>query len=698
LSISPTATAVNPGDQFTLDVVVTTDIVTRGLQFGLSFDPSLVQVNSVDEGTFYKSWADSNGETSIADPPWTVDNTSGTVSIGSVALLAPPSSDPGAVDTNGPSGSGTAATITLTAAQGVNNVATLTLSSVVINGVQNGLYLAIPSPTVTNGQVTIGEVTLTPTPTVTETFLPGTGTPTETATFLPGTGTPTVTATFLPGTGTPTVTATFLPGTGTPTPTVTQTFLPGTGTPTVTGTTHPGTGTPSPGAGSPGASVSGTPPSGTALAGNGISRSGGSPVANGSSTGSGSSGTSNGGGTSGTANPNGSTDANGSGTGTGDAGTDSGGDTGTTAGGGGSDTNAASRGGTGSGGGRPSTTIDLSKVVDEKGMVHTETHATDPSGAVTFVLKANTQALTRDRRPLTAIQVQPLTNHPILPDNVYLIGRAEELGPTGATFDPAITVTMGYDPAAIPTGLTPDDLELSYFDVTAGKWTSLPGAVDATNHTVSATTNHFTTFAVLTKPPVGVNWAVLGVIFVVEAALGAGAYFYLLRRRKRAQQYAEGDETDGFGAEEGGFDLDGVIVEEPAPAGIAGLLPRGRRGYTSVIEGEIVQRSESEPDPPNATVEPAENGATRRPAALIEGADPSHETGVEGAAGPAASPNGSAPHAVIALPAPDHGADSVNGADPSHQTGAGSVADTTARPQESPPAAPSNGADPKELP
>jgi hypothetical protein len=311
--------------------------------------------------------------------------------------------------------------------------------------------------------------------------------------------------------------------------------------------------------------------------------------------------------------------------------------------------NAASGAG-GNGGGRPPGAIDLSKVVDEKGMLRTETHVSDPSGTVSIVFKATTQALTRDRRPLTAIQVQPLPNHPLLPDNVFLIGRAQELGPTGATFDPPITITMGYDPAAVPTGLTPDDLELAYFDVNAGKWQSLPGAVDAGKHTVSATTSHFTTFAVLTKPPAGVNWLVLGVIFAVEAAFGAGAFVYL-RRRQRGRPGGGGDEAGESDGDENGFDLDGIVVEEPVPTGIAGLLPRGRRGYTNVIEGEIVPIPAGEPSPPIATADPTEPGTGPRPIGSSNGTDNGHDTRAGGGTGPAARPEENPP------PAPKNGAD-----------------------------------------
>jgi hypothetical protein len=239
--------------------------------------------------------------------------------------------------------------------------------------------------------------------------------------------------------------------------------------------------------------------------------------------------------------------------------------------------------------------IDLSQVVDDKGIVKNEVHATDPTGTLSVIIPAGTQALTADRRPLTAILVQPLANHPILPDQVYLIGKSEEIGPTGTTFSKPITLTLSYDPAGVPTGLTPDNLQLAYFQVNPAdnaksKWSYLDSGVDPTNHTVSATVSHFTVFAVLSTPPTSVNWVLLAIILVLEATIAAGAYLYIRRRRRARRRF---EEDDGDEETDDNFD-DYVVEDEPVAPVIAGLLPSGRRRYVSVTNGSVVHNHQDE--------------------------------------------------------------------------------------------------------
>ena len=53
LSVSPATQTVNPGASFSIAVVQNADVVTIGAQTNLTFDPSLLQVVSVDKGAAY---------------------------------------------------------------------------------------------------------------------------------------------------------------------------------------------------------------------------------------------------------------------------------------------------------------------------------------------------------------------------------------------------------------------------------------------------------------------------------------------------------------------------------------------------------------------------------------------------------------------------------------------------------------------
>ena len=79
---------------------------------------------------------------------------------------------------------------------------------------------------------------------------------------------------------------------------------------------------------------------------------------------------------------------------------------------------------------------------------------------------------------------------------------AYNLGPDGATFSPAITLTMKYDPADIPEGVAEEDLIIAYSDGT--EWVVVDSVVDTVAKTVTAKVSHFTIFAVIgiVPPPV----------------------------------------------------------------------------------------------------------------------------------------------------------------------------------------------------
>ena len=80
-------------------------------------------------------------------------------------------------------------------------------------------------------------------------------------------------------------------------------------------------------------------------------------------------------------------------------------------------------------------------------------------------------------------------------------GSAYDFGPAGTTFTSPVTLTLSYDPAALPAGVTEDSLQLE--TVSAGAWGAVPGsAVNVATHTVSAPVSHFSTYGLLgTVPP-----------------------------------------------------------------------------------------------------------------------------------------------------------------------------------------------------
>jgi hypothetical protein len=138
VSVSPATQNVSQGAPFTIDITVNPDTPILGVQFDMSFDPSLVEANSVTEGNLLNQ----DGAPTFFDPG-TIDNTAGTITGVAGAIIGG-----GAAV----SGSGTFATISFTAKM-ADGTSPLDLSNVVVGDADGAV-----SNTTTNGIVTVGEV------------------------------------------------------------------------------------------------------------------------------------------------------------------------------------------------------------------------------------------------------------------------------------------------------------------------------------------------------------------------------------------------------------------------------------------------------------------------------------------------------------------------------------------------------------
>ena len=83
------------------------------------------------------------------------------------------------------------------------------------------------------------------------------------------------------------------------------------------------------------------------------------------------------------------------------------------------------------------------------------------------------------------------------PEDSSVIGLVYDFGPDGATFDPPITLTWSYGPNDIPEGVAEEDLVLVWYDEAGDKWVELDCVVDTRNSTITASIEHFTTFAII---------------------------------------------------------------------------------------------------------------------------------------------------------------------------------------------------------
>lgn len=90
------------------------------------------------------------------------------------------------------------------------------------------------------------------------------------------------------------------------------------------------------------------------------------------------------------------------------------------------------------------------------------------------------------------VTVTPATTAPA--KSGLLTSAAYEFGPTGTTFTSPVTITIHYDPAALPSNVPESSLQL--YTLVGSEWTLVPGSVvDVSAHTVSGATTHFSAYA-----------------------------------------------------------------------------------------------------------------------------------------------------------------------------------------------------------
>ncbi len=112
-----------------------------------------------------------------------------------------------------------------------------------------------------------------------------------------------------------------------------------------------------------------------------------------------------------------------------------------------------------------------------------------------------TEALDPDGNDLADVSIKVIKAHDI-PDSLMAVSRVYEVAPSGATFDPPITLTVEYDQDSVPAGVDDDELAVAWFDDEAGTWTPLNSDVDEDDGIVTAEVSHFSEFCVLSPAPV----------------------------------------------------------------------------------------------------------------------------------------------------------------------------------------------------
>ena len=167
---------------------------------------------------------------------------------------------------------------------------------------------------------------------------------------------------------------------------------------------------------------------------------------------------------------------------------------------------AQSSGGGGGGGGSstpPLTSISLSGLVSSatlktntSGSIQSAGQLKTADGQVTLDIPNGAKLLNSNNSVLTSLSAAFLATPP-----APAVGRsiilAYTLGPEGAKFDPAITLSLSFDPAQLPANVNEQDLYIAYYD--GAQWQQLEGTLNSTTHKISANITHFSVYGLLGK-------------------------------------------------------------------------------------------------------------------------------------------------------------------------------------------------------
>ncbi|MFC1954678.1 hypothetical protein ACFLVZ_02510 [Chloroflexota bacterium] len=170
---------------------------------------------------------------------------------------------------------------------------------------------------------------------------------------------------------------------------------------------------------------------------------------------------------------------------------------------------SGSSGGTGGGGGggggggalpiRVSTnglTTGNILTVDSRGVVQDMIRLQVTAADAYLDIAEKTRILNANGKALTAITASLVTEPPEPPPETAII-IAVDFGPDGATFTPAITLAMSFNPDTLPKGMKVEDLYIAYWDGIG--WQALPGTLDMGGKRLSVKISHFTKYSIMGK-------------------------------------------------------------------------------------------------------------------------------------------------------------------------------------------------------
>jgi len=170
-------------------------------------------------------------------------------------------------------------------------------------------------------------------------------------------------------------------------------------------------------------------------------------------------------------------------------------------------------------------------------------NATSTDGNVSIRIANGTLCLNNEGDRLSTITVSSWSAANLsAPENRYIIA-VYKLEPGGASFTPALNLTLSYKEEDLPEGVSEKRLYIACYNDTTEIWSALQSKVDTENNTVTATkVEHFTTFAIMGKATSGfgkvISW--LGKywwIVTVGVVVAVLVFFFGWWRRREEYYY-----------------------------------------------------------------------------------------------------------------------------------------------------------------
>lgn len=162
-----------------------------------------------------------------------------------------------------------------------------------------------------------------------------------------------------------------------------------------------------------------------------------------------------------------------------------------------------SPGGGGGGGGSAvagkSTTI-FGEMIDDQGLVVEEVQAVSFDNMAILDVLAGTLARDKGGNPLRAIKIVDLTDPHEPQAGGVLIGKVHEFSPSGATFDPPITLIMSYNDSDLPAGMNEETLCIAFWNEDTGSYIPIDGVLDTDANSITTQISHFSQYTILSLP------------------------------------------------------------------------------------------------------------------------------------------------------------------------------------------------------